>query len=313
MKEKIIYGFSSVIAFLFILGSCSDPEYSLGELKAPTNLVVTTEIVGQDAEHPNGDGSGEVKITVTGDNVLAYKIDYGTSSTLSLVPFDGEETKKYTATGVNEYVISVVAYGSGGASSNVTKEVTVRSDFNPDPKIITDLTGDASKTWVVDKSVPGHFGVGPWSSTSGWPEWYAAGVNEKEGCCNCFYTASFTFIKEDSGEFAMQVSTPDGAFTKTGDLTSLPGIPSSGDEGCYSYDGGTSDFSFAPSSTGIPGDNPSTQTSIMLSGESTFIGYGAVQKEYEILEITPDYLYLRVQGTETGNAWYLKLVPASAE
>jgi hypothetical protein len=47
-----------------------------------------------------------------------------------------------------------------------------------------------------------------------------------------------------------------------------------------------------------------------LSGVDTFIGYGAVQKEYEILVITPTYLYVRVQGTETGNAWYLKLKPA---
>lgn len=29
--------------------------------------------------------------------------------------------------------------------------------------------------------------------------------------------------------------------------------------------------------------------------------------EYEILSITETSLYLRVQGTETGNAWYLKL------
>lgn len=45
----------------------------------------------------------------------------------------------------------------------------------------------------------------------------------------------------------------------------------------------------------------------MLSGNATFIGYGATQKEYEIMVISPTYLYLRVQGTETGNAWYMKL------
>ena len=114
----------------------------------------------------------------------------------------------------------------------------------------------------------------------------------------------------------MQVTTPDGAFTKTGSLTTLPGIPGSGDEGCYNYGGGTSAFSFVPASSGAPvvvtnADNStSTQTSILLSGVDTFIGYGAVQKEYEILVITSTYMYLRVQGTETGNAWYLKLKPA---
>ena len=105
----------------------------------------------------------------------------------------------------------------------------------------------------------------------------------------------------------MQVTNPDGAFTKTGSLTTLPGIPASGDEGCYSYNGGTSSFSFVPSSTGIAAATPSTQTSILLAGTDTYIGYGAVQKEYEILVLTETYMYLRVQGTETGNAWYLKL------
>src|SRR5690606_2802720 len=103
-----------------------------------------------------------------------------------------------------------------------------------------------------------------------------------------------------------QSITPDGAFTKTGSLTSLPGIPASGDEGCYAYGGGTSNFSFVPSSTPTPASS-STKTSILLAGNNTFIGYGAVQKEYEILSITPTNLYLRVRGTETGNAWYIKL------
>jgi len=88
----------------------------------------------------------------------------------------------------------------------------------------------------------------------------------------------------------------------------LPGIPASGAEACYSYGGGSSSFSFVPSSSGIAASTPSTKTAILLSGNNTYIGYGAQLKEYEILSITPTSMYLRVQGTETGNAWYLKLV-----
>jgi hypothetical protein len=62
-----------------------------------------------------------------------------------------------------------------------------------------------------------------------------------------------------------------------------------------------------PSSSGIAASTPSTKTAIQLEGVNTFIGYGAVLKEYEILAITATSLYLRVQGTETGNAWYIKL------
>jgi hypothetical protein len=46
----------------------------------------------------------------------------------------------------------------------------------------------------------------------------------------------------------------------------------------------------------------------MLGGNNTYIGYGSLLKEYEILTITGTTMYLRVQGTETGNAWYLKLI-----
>ncbi|MGB8705847.1 MAG: hypothetical protein WCD31_12525 [Gillisia sp.] len=310
MKKNFIYGLGVVFVLLAMLGSCTTENYSLGQLTPPSNVVINTQIVGQDADNPNGDGSGDVVISVSGDNALAYKIDYGTTSTTNLVPINGSVTKKFTNLGVNDYTLTVVAYGKGGASTNVTKDITVKSVFNPKPEIVEDLTGGSSKTWVIEKDVAGHLGVGPWEGSVS-PIWYQAQPNEKADCCSCFYSASFTFTKNSNGTFSLSVSTPDGAFTKTGGLTTLPGIPAAGDEGCYSYDGGISDFSFIPSSSGIPESTPSTQTSIDLSGNSTFIGYGAVQKEYEILEITPDYLYLRVQGTETGNAWYMKLVPAS--
>lgn len=313
MKTKIKYLFASIFALIMLFVSCTEEEYSLGDLTAPSNIVIDVEIVGQDANSPNGDGSGDVIISVTADDALAYKIDYGTSETPNFVAIkNGKATKKYTSTGVNDYRITAVVYGKGGSSSNLTKDITVRSDFNPNPQIITDLTNDASKVWVVDKDVTGHFGVGPWESASTTPVWWSASVNEKVASANCFYTATFTFAKNVSNNtFTLDVNSPDGAFTKTGELAGgLPGIPASGDEGCYPFGGGSSPFSFVPSSSGVPASAPSTQTGILLGGNTTYIGYGATQKEYEILVITPTYMYLRVQGTQTGNSWYLKLKPA---
>lgn len=307
MKNKLKY-VAAALMLVFIGGSCTKENYSLGDLSAPSGLAITTEIVGQDANHPDGDGSGDVKITLDAKNALAYKIDYDAADGIS---FDNVNTptitKKYTKVGINNYRITVVAYGKGGSSSTITKDISVRSDFTPDPAIVEKLTGGSSKTWGVDKSLQGHFGVGPWSATSVTPSWWSASVNEKVACCNCFYTASFKFNKTGSG-FTIDVTTPDGAFTKTGSLAGgLPGIPSSGDEGCYSYSGGSSSFSFVPAGSGVAASTPSTQTAILLSGSNTFIGYGALQKEYEILEITDTFMYLRVQGTETGNAWYIKM------
>lgn len=280
----------------------------MGDLTAPSDVTINTTIVGVDATHPNGDGSGDVQISITGKNVLSYKLDYDASDGITLEPLaNGKTTKKYTKVGLNTYRLTAVVYGAGATATTVTKDIQVRSDFTPAASIVSNLTGTGSKTWKVDKSIAGHFGVGPWSATSVTPEWWSAAVDEKVGCCNCFYTASFTFTKTATG-YTLTVATPDGAFTKTGAWAGgLPGIPASGAEGCYSYSGGSSAFSFVPSGSGIAASTPSTKTGILLSGNNTFIGYGAVLKEYEILTITATALYLRVQGTETGNAWYLKL------
>ena len=302
--------FFYLVLFTGVMSSCKKQEIHMGDLTAPSDIIINATIVGQDATHPDGDGSGDVDIKLSGKNVLAYYIDYDAADGVSpeLIT-TGETTKKYTSIGVNKYRITVVAYGKGASATTVTKDIQVRSDFTPDAEIVDDLVGTGSKTWSVNKDVPAHFGVGPWTTTSVTPEWWSAAPNEKVSCCNCFYTATFTFSKDAaSGTYSLKVATPTGAFTKTGALAGgLPGIPASGDEGCYDYAGGTSTFSFVPSSSGIAASTPSTKTAILLAGNNTYIGYGAVQKEYEILSITPTSMKLRVRGTETGNAWYLTL------
>lgn len=298
-----------VITLLLVLGSCKKKEYSMGSLTTPTNVAINTKIIGQDATHPDGDGSGNVEISLTGSNVLAYQIDYDASDGIKfdLLP-TGKATYQFASDSVKTFRITAVAYGPGASSTTVTKDIRVRFIYNPDPSISANLFGTGTKTWSVNKDVAGHFGVGPWDATSVTPAWWSAGVNEKVSCCNCFYTTTFTFSKGANGN-TLTVNAPNGAFTKTGDLSNgLPGIPSTGDEACYSgYTGGSSSFVFLPSKSGVAASTPSTKVAIALSGSSTFIGYGALQKSYEILSIDATSMYLRAQGTETGNAWYLKL------
>lgn len=314
MKNKLILKLSSLFALaLLVLFACKEEEYSLGTLNSPTNLVINTEVAGQNTANPNGDGSGVVKITATADNALSYRVGYTEIADMSKVPtFEnlpgGTTSKKFTKPGIIAYRITVIAYGPGGTSTAATKDITVRSVYTPAAYIVTNLTNNASKTWKVDKTVAGHMGVGPYTGSAK-PDWWSAAPNEKANCCNCFYTSTFTFTQAGTNSYSIKVSTPDGALTKTGSLAGIPGIPASGDEGCYPYAGATGSFTFMASSSGIADTTPSTTTSIKLENNATFIGYGATKKEYEILEVTPTYLYLRVQGTETGNAWYFKLIP----
>lgn len=314
MKKILIFKLSSLFALiLLVLFACKEEEYSLGTLSAPSNLVITTQVVGQNTANPYGDGSGLVNITATAENALSYRVAYTEVTDMASTPNftdlpAGKTQLKFNKQGDITYRITVIAYGPGGTSTVATKDITVKSVYDVDPVIVTNLTGNASKTWKIDNTVSGHMGVGPWDPKNVTPSWWSAAPNEKSGN-PCFYAATFTFTQVSKNSFSLKATTPDGAFTKTGSLAGIPGIPSSGDEGCYPYAGATSNFAFTAATSGVDATAPSTTTSILLEGNSTFIGYGATKKEYEILEITPTYMHLRVQGTETGNAWYLKLIP----
>lgn len=305
MKTNLKYLSGILVLLILVVSSCSEETYSLGELTAPSNVVITTEIVGQDATHPNGDGSGEVKFSIAGNNALSYKIDYGTDATESLTLLSKTTaTKKYTKEGVNNYIVTLVAYGTGGVSTVVTKEIAVRSDFNVASQIVTDLTNDGTKTWSVDPSVPAHLGVGP-SEGSSKPEWWSAGINEKVATANCLYTATYAFTKLSNGTYTLKVTTPDGVFVN-GKFTNLP--ITSTEEKCFDFTGDTRAFAFAAASSGI---EMSTHTNLIVAGTDGFIGYGSCSNTYEIISITADQIHLRSQGVQDGNTWYLILKPVN--
>ena len=300
---------ASAITGLVFLAGCGKENYDIGSLNAPSNVAVSAIPQGIDATHPNGDGSGKVDIVVSGSGILGTSMDFGAGANPDFKSYpSGKTTASYETDGTKTYTITAITYGAGGKQTSVTKDVTVLFVFVPDADLVTNLTGTGTKTWRVDSSTAGHFGVGPWGPTNVTPAWYSAPPGDKRDK-NCFYTARFTFTKTGS-TYSLTSTTPFGALTKTGvNSGGLPGIPTSGEEDCYSYAGGTSAFTWKPPTSGVASDKTSGHA-IVLSGVSTFIGYGAVQKEYEILEHSATSIYLRVRGTETGNAWYIRLVPA---
>src|SRR3954465_13504069 len=116
--------YCSVLVLLMVIGSCKKIEYNIGSLTAPNEVTINTKIAGQDAANPNGNGSGDVEITLTGKNVLSYNIDYDASDGISMVFLDkGKTTRKYTKIGLNTYRITVVAFGAGGTATTVTKDI----------------------------------------------------------------------------------------------------------------------------------------------------------------------------------------------
>lgn len=129
MKTNIKFNFGIFFLLLFVVAGCSEENYSLGDLSAPNNLVITAAIVGKDATNPDGDGSGKVNFTVSGNNILGAKIDYNNTDIDDwvILPNSNKVTGTYKTdtAGVNTYTVTVIASGIGGTITTITKNVTV--------------------------------------------------------------------------------------------------------------------------------------------------------------------------------------------
>ncbi|MCI4442859.1 MAG: hypothetical protein JHC39_05070 [Lentimicrobium sp.] len=133
MKTNIKYIFSVLFLLLFVVTSCTEDNYSFGNLTAPNNIVINAVIVGKDATHPDGDGSGKVIFSITGDNILGASIDYDDTNALDPVILSNVNSATYTyinktdpkISGVYKYRVTVVASGVGGTSTNATKDISV--------------------------------------------------------------------------------------------------------------------------------------------------------------------------------------------
>ena len=74
-KYKYIKAMLAGLVVLFF-NSCQEQTYEFGDVVAPGDIEVVAEIVGQDSENPNGDGSGQVNFTAKASNAITYKFNY---------------------------------------------------------------------------------------------------------------------------------------------------------------------------------------------------------------------------------------------
>lgn len=169
-----IFGLVVLIACFW---SCQEDDPSFGDIVAPTNIVVTYDIVGQDADNPYGDGSGIVDFVASADNAISFRfLAPGTQVDAS----NGQATILFSDQGVNTYQVTVIAFGTGGVSSSTAIEVEVQVNYTPPQELLDKLVGDGSRTWRIKSEKQGHFGLGPVGGTIP-VEWYGAGPEEKAG------------------------------------------------------------------------------------------------------------------------------------
>ena len=286
----------ALIIFAAVLGfyGCKKTEYSFGEIKTPSDLTLTTTVIGTTTTTPNGDGTGKVTIAATSKNVLSYNINYGDGTT-EVVP-TGTITHKYSSPGTSEYTITVSAVGTGGSLSTISKKVKVFVDFAIPADMLSYLTNGSSQVWVTDHDAPGHVGVGPAAEFS--PIWYAATPNSRDAC---LYDDEITFTKDANNKVTMSVDNKGQTFIIAA-ATSFYSL--AGGDNCYNIATAPKALAFMDATSASTSAN-STRIQFMVPGNG-IINFATGGNTYEILSITATTMHLRNIGVD-GNSWYQKL------
>lgn len=291
IKSLLLLFFATAI----LLVACKKADYKFGELKAPSNLTLTTTIAGVDVTNPNGNGTGAVLITTTADKALTYNIDFGDGKTQ--VVSSGVITYKYTNPGTYDYTITVNAVGTGGIISSISKKIKVFVAFEIPAAILQALTNGSTKVWITDKDAPGHFGVG--QNDLFFPNYYAASPNSREACA---YDDEITFSKDANNNVFMSVNNKGENFS-IGAATGFYGF--TGGDGCYAINtGGNKKLAFMDATSSSTSSN-STRIQFTVPGNG-IINFGTGGTTYEIISITATGINLRNIGSDN-NAWYQKL------
>jgi len=307
--KNLRYFFASLFILAFVTTACQDDDAIFGEVVAPSNIVITAEIVGIDVNNPNGDGSGFVNLTAVANNAITYNFSFGDG--LTAVSPSGEETHRFSLVGLNTYTVVVNAVGSGGVSSSASIDIDVFSSFD-DQEAKDLLSGGAgnSKTWYWSASDVGHLGVGPANSgvdAEGWwwPKWYEAAPFEKAGDpdTSCIYEDEFTFSQDVSNQLTYALKNNGQSFYN-GAHSGL-----GGDDICLDLDtSGTSIVSLAPSSVDwstVPDPDFYARGTVMNFSGDNFMGYFVGMSSYDIIELTNTTLKVRVyDALNPALAWY---------
>lgn len=290
---KNIQKILSVLLLALVFTSCTEENYSLGDLNAPSNFVIDTEIVGVDASNPNGDGSGVVNFTATATGAISYKYIYNGASSLEPA---GLHTYTFGTTGTHSYTVTVIAYGVAGTTSSKTVQIDVFAAYTPPADLVTMLTGDSSKTWRIKSEGVGHFGVGPADAATS--VWWSAAPLDKDG--KGAYDDKFIFNVNGSFTHKTNGTAYGQATAMTKDLGGDKGIVANADKEFENYP--LADYSESWSLSA-----PGGQETLSFSNIGYHGFYVGGDHKYAILSRTDNEMLLRTVGAD-GLGWFVKLV-----
>ncbi|RIA09083.1 hypothetical protein OE09_0911 [Flavobacteriaceae bacterium MAR_2010_72] len=289
--KKLIYKISIILSLILMTTGCEQEDYSLGDLSAPTNLQVQVEIVGTDANNPNGDGSGTVILTANADNAITYHFVYDNSTALAA---SGEYTYNFSRTGTHTYTVTAIAYGKGGVSTSTTIQFEVLVLYTPPADLVTMLTADSSRTWRLKNESTGHFGVGPADSFDQTPAWWNAGPNDKAGLGA--YDDRMTFHVDGSFTYVTNGNMYGKADPMAEDLAGDQGLTANGDAEYENYPFGDFTDTYTIS-------EPGGRETITFNGLGYHGFYVGGNHSYTILARSENEMTIKTVGKD-GNGWW---------
>ncbi|WP_116125526.1 family 16 glycosylhydrolase [Lewinella sp. IMCC34183] len=294
-----------LLLFGLTLVACGQEEYAFGDLTAPSNLQIETNVAGQTADTPDGDGSGMVTFVATADNAITYKYIFS-DGTEEVAP-SGRLTKRFTQVGINTYQVTVVASGTAGIATTGSTEVRVESSFS-DNEALTLLTGDGTKTWYWAADEPGHLGVGQNDGNAEanyFANYYQAAPFEKVGN-PCMYEDELIFSRQGD-DLYYELNNFGSTFFNVDFLGVAGG--SGGEDACLEYEvqEDAQLVSLSPSESVVMANDIPGQTrgTLLNFTEGGFMSYYVGNSTYEILSLTENRLVVRVvMGGNNALAWY---------
>lgn len=276
------------LPFIFWAMGCKKDDPTLGDPPTEADAQFTYAV--------SAESDNIINFTASNSSLTA-KWDFGNGTTAEGTTVTG------TFPNAGTYTVTLTVYNSGGSASS-SQSITIEND---DPTLLNDpiytyltggAAGDGYKIWVIDSTRATHFGVGPnpVGAAGNYPEWWAAGKNEKAGAG--LYDDRFKFTLQGFG-FDQIVNGK--VYLNAEQAANFAGAEET-NVGDYNA---PYDDQLGETWTIVQGDD----TTLTVSNNS-FIGYYTGVNTYQIININENEISLRyLDAANDQLSWYLRLVP----
>ncbi|MDT0622237.1 glycoside hydrolase family 16 protein [Croceitalea vernalis] len=304
MRKKVFGQFRILLVLLLVI-SCQEEEPVLENLVAPTNVEVNAAV--------STDQSGNVTVTPTAENAINFHVIFNPGDDPITIANGDSATFRYSQSGQYSTPITVVAFGAGGISSSATVSIDLDVSLRISPEILAQITGGdgfsaSTKRWVWDRTVGGHFGVGPLSNN--FPEFFSAGPNQINPC---MYDDVLEFSHDGNDNYTFSLETGEGneTFINWTEVNRFfpEATPQQFADECRDISNqATFENNFI-----IIENTDGTQS---LNVGNSFLSYWVVVSgEYEIVELSENRISVRgISQPFNGDdplAWYFSFIPES--